>query len=112
MSAPHVTPRTAAPRSDAGAIRSTRTATPSTAAAIAAGSQARPATACRRSRTDGTRGGAEVTLGRSASLQGNDGGKRQRHDLDIEPQRPAVDVFEVTFDPAVEVRIVARADLP
>ena len=37
---------------------------------------------------------------------------RPRQDLDVQPERPAVDVFEVGGDPAIELRLAARPDLP
>ena len=37
---------------------------------------------------------------------------RPEHDLEVEPDRPAVDVGEVELDPAVEVLVAATLDLP
>ena len=51
-----------------------------------------------------------LTSGSSAALQH----RRDRlgDDLEIEPDRPAVDVGEVERDPAVEVVVSPRRDLP
>src|SRR5215218_653214 len=48
----------------------------------------------------------------SASLPADDRGNRPEQDLDVEPQRPAVDVLEVALDPSIEVGLTPRADLP
>src|SRR4029079_11374607 len=49
----------------------------------------------------------------SGSAPGDDGPQRPHHDLDVEPQRPTVDVLEIHPDPVVATRDpVAPAPLP
>src|SRR5450759_3009434 len=54
----------------------------------------------------------DVSMNGSAALQCDHSRYGPGDDLEIEPQRPAIDVLEIALDPPVEVGIVPRADLP
>src|SRR5439155_9665327 len=54
--------------------------------------------------------GHVLQIGRSAAREHC--GDRPDHDLEVEPDRPAIDVGEVELHPSIEVLLAPRLDLP
>src|SRR3990172_6654690 len=72
-----------------------------------------PAPPVTRITSSPTRGGRGRSFSGKATLSTLEGGRqRARQDPEVEPHRPAIDIFEVRGDPAIEVGISPRPDLP